>query len=79
MIFMARARAAHCRATQSIFAHISDWNRAAMAVRLLDTRKKGSNFADKLWQTGKCFFQLFVCGSAAMLLKPWCGILSATK
>ena len=30
-----------------------------------------SNFADKLWQTGKCFFQLYVCGSAAMLLKPW--------
>ena len=36
-----RARATHCRATRSIFAHIWEQNRAAMAERLLDTQKMG--------------------------------------
>ena len=31
-----RDRATHCRATQSVSAHISDYNRAAVAERLQD-------------------------------------------
>ena len=37
-----RARATHCRATQSVFPCNSEQNRAAVAERLLDTRKMGT-------------------------------------
>ena len=58
-----RARATHCRATQSVFTLILEQNRAAMAERLLDTHK--TNFENKLWQTGKFFFKNSSCGSVA--------------
>ena len=46
-----RARATHCRATRSIFAHMLKQNRVAVAERLLDTPETGTNFSNKPWQT----------------------------
>ena len=45
-----RARETHCRAARSVFAHISEYNRAAEAERLLDTWENGYqvNFTNKL-------------------------------
>ena len=37
-----RARATHCRATQSVFTRTSEQNRPAVAERLLDTQKTGT-------------------------------------